>query len=365
MKKTFNLILIVISFNLQGQDLPKTFKIGSYLEVLNNDSIKVYLNCTGTVVDKSCASFYRIGRLDSIHVNFSGVITDYYLDGKKALVASISDDYFNGKATYFHENGETKSVGNYNQDIKTGVWTYYYDNGQIEKIINYIKGYSLITDSYKKNGKQKVMNGNGDYRGEFYSNKSCSPFEIWGPVKDGKMNGKWTFYNPMFNQKLSTEVYEDGKFIKGFSPAEIYKDYPRILIDGYCANENVHLEDNMLGCPGDKGIFWLEYKESSLHKSFYPDLKDSLELLVNKRIKDQWFIIGIKINNSNELIEVNVKSSINDALIEKKIGSILESMNGFKSAKMEGKPIDFDLFFTIMIRDNQFIIPTDYLYHNR
>ena len=100
---------------------------------MENDSILFYFNCIGTVEDKRCAQYYRKGQIDSININFSRNIIDYYMNGAVALEASIIDNYLNGEAIYYHENGMVKSTGNYNQDIKTGNWTYYYDNGQLEK----------------------------------------------------------------------------------------------------------------------------------------------------------------------------------------------------------------------------------------
>ncbi len=363
MKKLILGFIILISINLQSQNLPNKFQIGDYVEVMENDSILVYFNCTGTIVNKKCAQYYRKGKIDSININLSGDFIDYFINGKIALKASIINDFLNGKATYFYKNGTIKSVGNYYQDIKTGVWTYYYKNGHIEKIINFVKGYPLIANSYKNNGKQLIENGNGKYKGKFHSYKSCDPLIIWGPIKNGKMDGKWTLYNSDFNKTIGYEFYEDGIFIKGDSYGFIYTDYQKININGFCANENLHLDGNTLGCPGDR-FSWLEYKDKNLKEVFYPNLIDSIENLQYTKLKNQWLIIGLRINKNNKLDKVNIKSSINDELIESETSRFISSMNNFKAAKINGKNIDFDLFFSVLIRDNHIIIPKEYIYRN-
>ncbi|MDX5438107.1 MAG: hypothetical protein LPK03_12975, partial [Pontibacter sp.] len=112
--------------------MPDSFKIGDYLEVFDDGRILVYMNCTGAIVEKKCAEFYRVGKADSIHINFSGPINDYYLSGDLAMKANIVDDHLNGEALYYYRSGQLKSRGNYKQDIKNGVWTYYYPNGGVE-----------------------------------------------------------------------------------------------------------------------------------------------------------------------------------------------------------------------------------------
>lgn len=85
------------------------------------------------------------------------------------------------------------------------------------------------------------------------------------------------------------------------------------------------MEDNILGCPGDKGIFFLEYKSNSLHSSFYPDLLDTLLSVLNQDVQNQWLIVGLKVNKESEVKCINIKSSINDIITEKAVYGILNS----------------------------------------
>lgn len=362
MKKVLPGIIIFLTISLQSQHLPDKFSIGNYVEVMENDSLLIYFNCTGTIVDKRCAQFYRTGKMDSININLSGDFIDYYMNGIVALKASIADDYLNGKATYYFDHGKIKATGNYKQDIKNGVWHYYYRNGQLEKVINFVEGYPFIVDYYKKNGNQKVINGNGEYKGDCYAYKACDPYEIWGPVKNGKLDGEWTLYNSYFNIHIGSEFYEDGSFLKGVSGNYTYTENPKVFINDFCPHENLNLQENKAGCPGDEGIFWQSYKGMRLNEAFYPDLLDSIINLQSRKINNQWLIIGLGINKINKLNEINVKSSINDELMESQVFKILDSMTDFQSLKMGGKNVDSNLFFTILIRDNRVVIPSDVIY---
>ncbi len=359
------IIGILISTSLRCQSQNDNFMIGDFIEVFENDSISIYYNCTGTVVAKRCAEFIRIGKIDSININVSGKFHDYYIDGKLALEATMENDYLNGKATYYYENGQVKSSGKYKQDKKVGVWTYYYENGTKNKVINYVSDYPFIAEYYNKKGKQKVVAGMGNYEGEFYPFKGCTPFTIWGEVKNGKMEGKWTLYDSHYHLTIGYEFFEDGYFIRGESGTDTYNDYQRIAINGFCANENLHLEDNLLGCPGDKGIFYPEYKNGSLLSSFYPELLVDFSTILNENLHNQWLIIGLEVSRENLVDRVNIKSSINDIRTENAVYELIKSNNDFSAAKMNGEAIDFDLFFTVLIRNDQIIIPAEYIYRNR
>ncbi|HCT30835.1 MAG TPA: hypothetical protein DIW31_08890 [Bacteroidales bacterium] len=360
MRKSIIASLILVTTSLQGQNLKDSFTIGNFVGISNNDTLVVFYNCMGTIVNRKCAEFYRKGRIDSTRINFSGNITDYYLNNVVALKATIKDDYLNGKATYYHENGAVKSIGNYKQDIKIGTWKYFYKNGQTEKIIYFIDGKPYIFAYYDSSGKQLVANGNGEYKGEYYPARVCEPITVQGSVINGKMHGKWSSSYAAFNQHIGDEFFENGVFIKGVSHNYTYTDKQRIFIDGYCSNENLHMDENSLGCPGDSYFFW-QYKGQDFHQGFFPALQESLDKLTQDTIRNQWIIVGLSVNKKTKLTSVDIKSSINDTSIENKIYEIIFSMKQSIFLNENSKQFNSNLFFTILFRDNQVIIPAYFL----
>ena len=72
------LTIVGVPFGAAGQ-FTNEFTIGEYVELFVNDSIKIHFNCTGKVCRKSCAEFYRVGKIDKERINVSGPFRDYYL----------------------------------------------------------------------------------------------------------------------------------------------------------------------------------------------------------------------------------------------------------------------------------------------
>lgn len=89
-----------ISINIYSQNLPDTFKIGDYIDVFDNDSMIIYFSSVGSVVEKRCADYYRIGKIDSVNINVSGQFCDYYMNGEKAFEAVMKNRYLS-KILYF------------------------------------------------------------------------------------------------------------------------------------------------------------------------------------------------------------------------------------------------------------------------
>jgi antitoxin component YwqK of YwqJK toxin-antitoxin module len=356
--------LLVISFfiaiNAVSQTLPNNFVIGNFIELFNQDSVKIFFSCTGTVVDKNCANYYRIGKVDPEFINIKGEFQDFYVDGHLLLSALMNNNMLNGYAKYYSKSGQLKEEGNYFNDFRAGKWTYYHSNGNVEKIIDYTEEEPIILEYYSKNGKPKVINGNGQYKTEFSNYKACEHYETWGEVLNGKRNGKWVFYNPPINQKISTEIYEEGKFIKGYSSGSNYYEYdsPKISFQKFYANENLNLAENLLGCPGDYIESWL-YKNESLMSIFYHELNSALNSYPN-HAENQWLIVGIQINENNTISELNVASSIDDSKLEDYISSVISKMREWKSAIINSEPATSDIFFTIFVYNDQIIIPTEY-----
>lgn len=371
MKHSFFLFIcsIYIPVCLLGQEDPKNFKIGDFIQLYDNDSISICFSCTGTVTYRRCADYIRKGRMDSVNINVSGQFTDYYAAGGKALEAIMINDYLNGEASYYHPNGELKSIGRYKLDKKIGNWSYYYDNKKLEKIIHYVNGQPFVVEYYDINENHKVINGTGEYRGEFKPDKGCSSYLVWGQVIDGKMEGVWTLFDPHLNNKIAEEYYENGAFEKGISKGILSSEYTytqgnKILLDGYTPNERLILDENLISCPDGRSYSLKLYNGKSLNAEFYPSLSKSLKSKLSKNLKNQWITIGLAINKNNVLFEVNVRSSINDYESESIIFEKLSSMKKWQTIEEAGSTVDTYIFFTILIRDNQIIIPSEYFYRN-
>ena len=363
-KRALIVIFSFIALSSYSQSiLPDNFEIGDFIKIYNKDSIKIYFNCTGTITDKKCASFYRVGKIDSINVNVTGDFYDFDINGKLYLKATMVNNGIEGYAYYYYKSGKIKEEGNYNKNTRVGKWKYYYSNGEIEKIYSFDSEEPTVLEAYAKNGKATVINGNGKIHTEFSNYKQCSSFEVWGDLLNGKKNGVWEFSNMNASNPIASETYNEGVFIQGGNDGYVYTENPKIKLTQFYPNENLNLVDNLLGCPGDSNIFLCKYNDSSMTTSFYSKLQ---EVFSKKSvfIKNQWIIVGMKIGKDDAMSNLNVASSINDTSFENDIYSVIQNMLKWKSARINNKLIECDIYFSILVDNNNVIILPDYVYNS-
>lgn len=352
------ILLIIISLNSFSQEFSNNFKLGNSLEIFNGDSIKIYYSCVGSIVDSNCAEYVRIGRIDSVNCNVVGKFKDYYIDGSIAMEGSMTNDQLNGICTFYYPNGNIRETGNYSENLRTGVWKFYYYNGELRLVLNFIDGNTLIESFFNTKGKLRVENGFGTYTGYFNLYKSCDPYKCSGKVVGGQIDGKWSFYVPTSNQWVGDEYYEKGTFIKSSSSGKIQADKPNIRIQGFVPNENFFIYDNTSGCRGEIVLTEVEYKNTYLTYTFYPELIDEMGLFQNTHIQNQWILIGLSISNNDSISKINIYSSKNDIQTESLIKNHLnKNSDQWKSAELNNAKVEAEIFFSIIFDNGNVIIP--------
>ena len=302
--------------------------------------------------------------MDSAIINVTGDFIDYYVNGNVFLKSTMLNNNLEGMAHYYYENGGIKEEGKYQNNIRKGKWTFYYPNGNIQKIYEYTDSGPLVLEAYNYAGEATVLDKNGNFKTEFSVYLQCDKYEASGQIKNGRKDGVWKFFaSPNASLPISTETYKEGNFIKGDGKNEGYTEKPRIGLTNFYATENLNLLDNLLGCPGNSISFW-RYKNQDINSSFYPELQDQLSKY-DKSIQNQWLIVGIKISKKNKIDEINIASSINDKNIENYIYGLLSKMTHWETAVINSIKIESNIFFTILIDNNQIIIPTYYVFSNK
>lgn len=349
-----SLFLILISESINSQPLPNNFSVGTCLEIFSNDSVRIYFICAGGIVEKRCADYVRIGRLDSLYNNVSGVFSDFYISGEIAFKCKMKKGKLNGIGTYFYRNGKVSEVGLYSNNIRVGEWRYFYPNGRPEKTFLFIDGEPLVIEYYNRDGIEKVKNGEGYYTGFFVGHNGCFPFMISGKISEGKRDSIWTF------SLTSNEVWDKGRFISGSTYTMNNKKYPMMRLQGYVGNENVIIEENSIGCPGDR-FFPAQYKGGSMNVSFYPKLENGIKKSLNYKIEDQWILVCVEIDNNDKLKSIYVHSSLDDTRIEKIIYDLIYKLkNGWKTEIMNQNKIETSFLFPIIVEDSKIQIQALY-----
>ena len=367
--------LICLAFSTAAQNLPNSFKVGEFVEVINGDSLKVYFNCSGQVIPFGCSRYYRVGRIDKEYLNFKGPVKDFYTDGKLAFEGEIHNNDLNGKATFYYKNGTVAETGFYKDHGRAGVWKYYYPNGNLEKVINFINHEPFVITYLDSNNVAQVINGTGNFAGTFIVD-GCHLYQMRGFLKDGKMDGEWAMYNThfRFGKSDGLELFESGKFIRGYSeqrkhiPNDYsnYTDRARMTLASRIPAESLNLNESLfMPCRLDSrgnlirsAIFeGVRYNQKRLEVGFYPELQEKIQRALEKDVANQWLIVGLKVEKSDAVSEINVFSSVNDVTLENILLSQLKQMNLWNAAKVNKVRHGYSHFFTILINENQVYIP--------
>ncbi|MDD4969371.1 MAG: hypothetical protein PHT07_08075 [Paludibacter sp.] len=358
------LILLFFCFKTEAVELPNKFEIPNCLEIQNDNTIIINYNYKGFISERSYADYYRIGKLDSIYCNVTGNFKDYYINGKIALEGCVLNNKLNGDAIYYYKNGKVKERGFYKDDVRDGIWRYFYDNGNTEKIIKFTNDVPLIGCYYTRGGESKVVNGFGEYKGSFVpGNMGRGAYIISGHCDDGKMNGKWSFFQPDTEEKLSDEYFENGMFVKGVSMGYEYKDKQKILIQGYVANENFNIYEKVNLRPSNSRGLGTSYKGSNLHYKFYPELIDDLNLSNISTVKDQWVLVHLTINKNDKLSTINIYSSKNDTIVKYKLGAILSGKSQYwKAERVNYSIMETGVVFSVIFTGGKVVIPANVMF---
>jgi len=316
--------------------------------------------------------------MDTAIINVTGDFHDYYKTGELYLKATMTNNNLEGEARYFYQNGAVKEEGTYKNNKRTGKWTYYYPNGRVHKVYDFAGQEPLIMEVYNSSGKATVMNGKGKFSTIFNVGNQCTEYEIYGNVLNGKKHGKWTWLNAREHERwtieagrkygqqaynhlqrnyiLAVETFDEGKYVKGEMTD------PQIKFNIIYANENLRLTENFFNVYGQVNM--LSYAGTSLYGVFYPELQRKL-LTYNDSVENQWLVVGVSISNMSKIKSINVASSINDQKLEYFVLQLLAKMTDWRAMVNNSKKVDSDLFFTILVNDNQMIIPADYIHSHR
>lgn len=241
MKILLTLLLFVLSINkLYSQENDTTnfeaqpTSIYEVIRQLGTDKLVFYYNDNWQLVKPICGTIFRISKLDTVLLTFTGKFEDYY---SSDTTVATEGNYTNGKkegrfAIYF-PNGQLAQSGNYINDKKSGIWEYFYENGTRRQILDFQDDEILVKEFWNEEGKKLVDLGNG----EWFSYASSERFmKTSGEVLNGRRNGTWKNTIPSQNLTTNTEKYKDGKLISGkmFSVVggtETYKDTQYCSID--------------------------------------------------------------------------------------------------------------------------------------
>lgn len=292
---------------------------------------------------------------------------------------TMHNNSLNGLGTYYYTNGQIREIGLYLNERRIGMWVYFYPAGKLKKSFFFDGAEPRILTFITETGDTMVYNGDGYYWGSMYKYQFKSPYLVGGPVKNSFMDGEWTLNIPKSQdsldlikskrtdnvilppvEKISSEYYSDGEFLKVVDNKNIENGLKVITLQGYIVNEYLKIYNNSFGCENNKFVPPIYSRDQYFTGlTFFPALSKDIEHdAILKSIHDQWLIVSLQINEKNKLEKELVYSSINDQNLEKFIGNLLIKKYGsWKSMTLNDKKVASNLFFTILIKSNHVIIP--------
>lgn len=185
--------------------------------------VRTYFNDAWLLTSKKMATYCRVGFLDTVTFSYYGAVNDYYLKtGKLQMSGNYIGSVKNGAFKFFYPNGTEKSSGNYVKNVKDGIWTNYYENGSFRDKLLYNGSDVTPLSYYDSSGVQKLIQGTGQWRTEYFDDFRQEQIIIDGYFQDSMREGEWNFY---VREKLGDslgiplhariETYHQGKLISG------------------------------------------------------------------------------------------------------------------------------------------------------
>lgn len=338
------------------------YRLGDFIEISGNQ-VKFHFDEGAGMVDEDCASFYRIGRIDSSGWSLSGRVEDYFVSDKLAFEGYLKNGFLYGKAVYFYENGEEKMSGHFHNSQKVGLWKYYYDNGQLKKELEFDKNGLSIISFYTRGGRQKVENGRGKYAEELKHYKSTSTYKVYGDVINGKPDGKWAMKNTGASLPFAYEVFSRGRFLHGVSQSmhddhNEYKDYSRLDLSEFDPHESVLMLKNGDYCFDGDRISYPHFnrKDMIVFCEFLADKCN--DYLKNNAAENQWVMFGLEVLKDGGVNIEFLNSTMNDEKLEEYLTlQVMHSAHKWSPGWIDDQPFDYPLFLTMAIHSNQAVSP--------
>ncbi|CAM3979765.1 energy transducer TonB [Flavobacterium weaverense] len=305
MKKKLYIFILIFSTSLAFSQVPKIV------------SKKIFLDSSGNETVEDHHTSYRIIRnysSDSDHYE----INDYYKSGNiKMKVLSKNRDYMemDGAFITYYENGKKKSISNYKDKKKIGKEFNYFDDGALRLEIEYLENEGNLAVNYKviefwnKERQQKVVDGNGEYRGF-----DLEGTFLIGLIKNGLREGKWTGSSLKQGIKI-IEFYTKGKLVSGTSTDSnnIERNYTTLIEKP----------------KPDKG---LNHFYSFVSKNFTVPREFQINKISEK------IIVKFIIEKDGSVTDSKIIRGINDEL-DKEAIRVITDYEGWTVGKMRGLPV--------------------------
>ncbi|HHP7242861.1 MAG TPA: toxin-antitoxin system YwqK family antitoxin [Cyclobacteriaceae bacterium] len=345
----------------QKESLENHFKI---IEVLKDDSLKIYFDEDGHLMDKGCADFYRVVKLEKNRFVFDGKFRDYDMNDNLVIEGQYLDGKRDGNFLSYYADGSVKGSFNYKNDIRIGEWTYWYPDGKKYKTIEFKHNKPRVIDLWSIKGKKLVKDGKGKFNDTLQLAESANAkVLIRGKVKNGMPHGKWTVVNTDKGSKICDEFFKNGRFIYGVSYSKMfgsseYKNQEFCKLINF-NNDLVRLRFRSKACTGSMAANNARIPEFPGEKgAFSRYLRESLKQIKNKN-QNTWILVSLIIKDSGEIIDYDLLNKTSPD-IENKFKETIRQMPKWNPTKVVDESAH-QVFIPIQILGDEITFP-EYAY---
>lgn len=183
-----------------------------FWEVIDGDSVKLFMNNKCEFVQAECAENIRYTRITA-DGKFDGVFQDVTIKGLKIGHGRYADGKKHGDFEMYHENGVVSIKGAYRSDLPVGNWEYFYPDGKRERLLKFTGLDTLLMEFVDEKGVVKVRDGEGTFNGKVVI---AAPFKFRvakGKVSRGRPVGTWET-EPLMGEWYEEE-FKNGHFVQG------------------------------------------------------------------------------------------------------------------------------------------------------
>ena len=343
MKKFLSFTFFVLWFdNLNSQTHnsvdfeARPTSINEVIQQVGYDTVIFYYNERWQLVKPICATTFRISKVDTVQLNFTGKFVDYYTyDSTIAIEGTYSSGKKEGKFNIYYPNGQLEQAGNYANDRKSGIWEYFYEDGSKRQILDFQDNEILIKEFWNEEGTKLVDAGNG----EWFGYDSAERFmKTSGEVLNGRKNGTWKNIFPSRNIIVHVEKYKEGKLISGKLTSiafgtESYKDTIYCSIEKPPAFLNAE-QFQVNRCYKNQENKWEYANYPGGMDRFYKQISERL-VLNGPILKGVVIRVRITISTDGKMINLY---PVTDLGYEYELIRVLKTMDNWTPTKINGKP---------------------------
>lgn len=202
-----SVVIILFCFPVNAQSITDTF----------------YYDHQWSFCEQPVASYYRVATIHfQPYAHYSARVKDYYVTGTPEMTGTYdSSGLKEGKFVFYYKNGKVKKEGAFEKNEMKGLWSYFDSSGNLYAQLQCNSNsdftpYFLLSnkgDTLLKNGTGTFTYKPNDYK-DFGIAESES-YTVSGEVHNSNRNNTFVYKIEFIKEPFCTEVYKDGKFIRG------------------------------------------------------------------------------------------------------------------------------------------------------